>query len=49
MGYNIGYSFRLAARDFYMFHPTYSSTYQDLCYTSYAAAAGTRNNLVGSS
>ena len=43
------YSFRLAARFFYIHHPTYDSTYHGLCYTSRVALASSRNKSMSPS
>ena len=41
------YSFGLAARDFYMFHPTDRGTYHSLCNTSCGELAGMKNSSTG--
>ena len=44
---HMGYSFQLAARvDSYASSHRQDNTYHDLCYTSRAALAGTRNSLM---
>ena len=47
--HHIGYSFRLTARVL-LYAPSHRQdcTYQDLCYTSRGALAGTRNSSMGS-